>query len=74
MRDQIPLEARIIAVADIFDALTTHRPYKDPWTVEAAIGELERLVQLGKIDADCVSALKRHPDEVNAIRLRYPDS
>jgi HD-GYP domain-containing protein (c-di-GMP phosphodiesterase class II) len=74
MRDQIPLEARIIAVADIFDALTTHRPYKEPWTVEAAIGELERLVQLGKIDADCVSALKRHPEEVNAIRLRYPDS
>lgn len=74
MRDQIPLEARIITVADIFDALTTHRPYKQPWSLEAAIAELERLVQIGKIDADCVAALKRHPDEVGAIRTRYPDS
>ena len=74
MRDQIPLEARIISVSDIFDALTTHRPYKEPWPLEAAIAELERLVQIGKIDADCVAALKRHPDDVNAIRTRYPDS
>ncbi|MBD2423124.1 HD-GYP domain-containing protein [Cyanobium sp. FACHB-13342] len=74
MRDQIPLEARIITVADIFDALTTHRPYKQPWSLEAAIAELERLVQIGKIDADCVAALKRHPDDVGAIRTRYPDS
>lgn len=74
MRDQIPIEARIITVADIFDALTTHRPYKEPWSIEAAIAELERLAQIGKIDADCVSALKRHPEDVNAICRRYPDS
>jgi len=33
---QIPLLARICAVADVFDALTSTRPYKEPWSVEAA--------------------------------------
>jgi len=38
----IPLSARIVAVADVFDALTSKRPYKEPWTVEAAVAELHR--------------------------------
>ena len=32
MLDDIPLEARIVAVADVFDALTSRRPYKEAWT------------------------------------------
>jgi HD-GYP domain-containing protein (c-di-GMP phosphodiesterase class II) len=36
--DQIPLEARIFAVADVFDALTTARPYKKPYPFDEAIG------------------------------------
>jgi len=71
---EIALEARIIAVADILDALTSHRPYKEPWSVEAAIGELERLVERGKIDGDCVQALKCHLPEVNTICDRFKDS
>lgn len=38
--DQIPLQARIIAVADAFDAMTYGRPYKEPLTLEAAIQEI----------------------------------
>lgn len=72
--DQIPLEARIITVADILDALISHRPYKQPWPIEDAIVELERLVLAGKIDADCVAALQRHLPEVLEIRDRYRDS
>lgn len=34
--DQIPLEARIVAVADVYDALTSWRPYKAPWSQEEA--------------------------------------
>lgn len=33
---QIPVEARMVAIADVFDALTTERPYKKAWTVEDA--------------------------------------
>jgi HD-GYP domain-containing protein (c-di-GMP phosphodiesterase class II) len=40
----IPLEARIAAVADSFDAMTSHRPYRRGRTLEAAMAELERCV------------------------------
>ena len=40
--EDIPLVGRITAVADVFDALTNERPYKDPWPVERAIGEVRR--------------------------------
>lgn len=39
----IPLAARIVAVADVFDSLTSRRPYKDAWTMEAAIKEIIKL-------------------------------
>lgn len=35
--DEIPLSARIVAVVDVFDALISHRPYKQPWSVERAL-------------------------------------
>jgi putative two-component system response regulator len=41
--DDIPLSARIVAVADVFDALTNERPYKKAWPVAKALEELGRL-------------------------------
>lgn len=40
--EEIPLIGRIIAVVDVFDALTTERPYKKAWTIEEAIAHLQR--------------------------------
>jgi len=40
--EQIPLLARIFALADVFDALLSERPYKSAWTVPEALGEIER--------------------------------
>lgn len=40
--DEIPLSARIVAVADVFDALTHSRPYKRAWTQSEAVAEIRR--------------------------------
>jgi len=41
-REQIPFGARIVAVADTYDALTTNRPYRKPWEHERAVEEIVR--------------------------------
>jgi putative nucleotidyltransferase with HDIG domain len=41
-QQDIPLAGRIVAVADVFDALTNSRPYKQAWTVEDAVAEIAR--------------------------------
>ncbi len=58
--DQIPLESRIIAVADSFDAMTTKRPYNTPKTPEEAVEEL--LGMTDKYDIRAVKALKQLVD------------
>jgi diguanylate cyclase (GGDEF)-like protein/putative nucleotidyltransferase with HDIG domain len=55
---QIPLEAKIIAVADAFEAMTSQRPYRDARSVKDALAELHRCVGT-QFDARCVAALSR---------------
>ncbi len=40
--EAIPESARIVALADVFDALTMKRPYKEPWSVEDSMAEIHR--------------------------------
>jgi len=53
---RIPLEARILTVCDVYEALTSERPYRDAWTKEAAIRYLEE--NKSKFDQNVVMALK----------------
>ena len=71
--NQIPLVARIIAVSDIFDALTSERPYKSVWSNKDAAAELHKLVAQGKIDADCVASLIDNWDAMLDIQNRFKD-
>jgi len=71
--DEIPLEARIVAVADVFDALTSKRPYKEAWTNEKAIQHLKKLA--GKtLDQDCVNALIKNIDQIEQIQNQFNES
>lgn len=70
--DEIPIEARISAVADIFDALTSRRTYKAPWSNNDAFAMLRRLADT-KLDRDCVDAMLKNIDKVEEIQQRFRD-
>jgi putative two-component system response regulator len=60
MGEEIPLPARIVALADVFDALVHARPYKPPWTLAAALTEIKQ--ERGwQFDPQVVDALLRVP-------------
>ena len=69
---EIPLEARIVAVADVFDALTSARPYKPSWSDEEAFAWLRKLAR-SKFDEDCVDALLFNAKKVKEIQAQFPD-
>jgi HD-GYP domain-containing protein (c-di-GMP phosphodiesterase class II) len=69
----IPLEARIVAVADVYDALTSARYYKPAWPPGQA-AETLRQMAAQSLDPDCVEALLRHPEEVAAIAAEFRDA
>jgi HD-GYP domain-containing protein (c-di-GMP phosphodiesterase class II) len=64
--DEIPLLARIIAVADSYDAMTSTRPYRAPMPRDAAIAELMR-VRGVELDARCIDALIASLEEETAL-------
>ncbi|MDF9389392.1 HD domain-containing protein [Vibrio sp. 1151_11] len=73
MQDNIPISARIIAVANVFDALTSHRPYKQAWSVPFALLELEKMVVSGKLDKHCVNALRYHQEYLKQVIDTHPE-
>lgn len=66
----IPIEAKIVAVADIFDALTSCRPYKKSWSNDRAIKTLQ--VEAGvRLDEECVNALINHLPDIERIQQEF---
>lgn len=70
--DEIPLEARIVAVADVFDALTSRRPYKNAWTNDEAFAMLQHMAG-ETLDAECVEALTSQRKEIERIQKRFSE-
>lgn len=70
--DQIPLAGRIAAVADVFDALTSFRSYKNTWTANNAFAYL--LENAGtQFDPACVRAFHAAREEITAVMTLMPD-
>lgn len=70
--EAIPLTARIVAIADVFDALTSERPYKKAWPVDEAIQYMRD--QRGKhFDPKLLDIFLDHLDTVMAIRARHAE-
>ncbi|KAA3627908.1 MAG: response regulator [Proteobacteria bacterium] len=73
--DAIPMAARIVAVTDVFDALTSRRPYKKPWKLEDAFHYIQ--AESGKhFDPLCIEIMTCNKEKVAEVHneLQDPDS
>ena len=70
--EAIPLSARIVAIADVFDALTTRRPYKEPWPVQDALDHIA--AQAGKhFDPALVALFAPLLPQLLEVRARWAE-
>lgn len=70
--EEIPIAGRIVCIADVFDALVSKRPYKEPWSAEKAFAFIEE--QRGRhFDPELVDIFLGHREEVEAIQKMYDE-
>ena len=69
---EIPLAGRIVAIADVFDALTSKRPYKDAYSIEESF-KIIRESSGAHFDPDVVDAFVDSECEIITIRRKYKD-
>lgn len=70
--NEIPLSARIVAVADVFDALSHKRYYKDAWTIDEAFDEIQRGSGT-HFDPEIVEAFLQIKERILAINESIPE-
>jgi putative two-component system response regulator len=71
--EQIPQVGRITAIADVFDALTSVRPYKKAWSVEDAVALLQREAGTS-FDPELVKLFVGVLPQILAVREKYSDA
>ena len=71
--EEISFEGRIVAVADVYDALTSRRSYKEAWDDREAYDEIVRCSGT-QFDPQVVEAFKARYDEINAVRQQLADN
>lgn len=69
--EEIPLSARIVSIADVYDALTSKRPYKDAFSHEDAIEIMKN--ETGKYDPELLNLFLKNAEKFNKIRIEYSD-
>ncbi len=69
---EIPISGRIVALADVYDALSCRRVYKDPWTEEDVLAEIKKM-RGQKFDPEVVDAFFEILPSIQSIRDRFPD-
>ncbi|MDR3368307.1 HD domain-containing phosphohydrolase [Rhodoferax sp.] len=70
--DEIPIFSRIVAVADVFDALTSERPYKKAWSLERASDHIKASAGT-HFDPQCVTTFFDQWESVFEIQQRFKD-
>jgi response regulator RpfG family c-di-GMP phosphodiesterase len=70
--DRTPLSARIVALADVYDALTSKRIYKDAWCHEDALADIRAKAGI-QFDPALTEIFLSNPEELLEIRQAYPD-
>ncbi|MBI4976618.1 MAG: response regulator [Spirochaetes bacterium] len=70
-RSEIPLSARIVAIADVYDALTSIRPYKKAWPHDEAVAEIQRS-RGTHFDPTMIDVFSTVTDRFAAVRANYP--
>lgn len=70
--EAIPLEARIVAVSDVFDALTSARPYKQAWSIEETLQHMRAQKGL-HFEPLLIDLLELHLPEILAVRQRWAE-
>lgn len=72
-KNDIPISGRIVGIADVFDALTSRRPYKQPYPVEVAV-EIIRSEREGHFDPELVDIFVENIDAIEKIRQQVGEA
>ncbi|MDR0600342.1 MAG: HD domain-containing protein [Treponema sp.] len=71
--EEIPLPGRIVAIADVYDALCSRRVYKEPWSEAEVLGELKKMAGF-KFDPELIEVFFEILPNIRQIQSLYPES